>query len=117
MPTSNRMLQRVVVALPRDVAEAGGRAAQQILVAGIGVGERQRLFEITDVRGAVRAQQADGRGNGRLRLLRRRLLHRGQRAERILVADLAKRRRRIVLQRPFELGDLDRARGIAAAIL
>ena len=69
------------------------------------VGELQRLDQIVLVRLAVDAEQADRRGDRRLRRSRRRPLQRGQRLERALVADLAQRQHRIVLQRPVELGD------------
>ena len=54
---------------------------------------------------AVDAEQADGGRHRRLRLPRRRSLKRRQRLERALVADLAERQRRIVLQRAVELRD------------
>ena len=62
--------------------------------------------EVTLVRLAVHAEQADRRGDRRLRLARRVRCSAASVAERRLVADLADREDGIVLQRTVELGDL-----------
>ena len=59
---------RLGVAGDGERAEAGRGAAQQLLEAGVLVGELQRLDQVALVRLAVDAEQADGRGDRRLRL-------------------------------------------------
>ena len=107
-----RTARRRRVGAPGDAerAEARRGAAQQLLEADVLVRELQGLDQIALVRLAVDAEQADRRGDRRLRRLRRGALQPGQRLERPLVADLAERHRRIVEQRAVELGDAGRAR-------
>ena len=67
---------------------------------------------------AVHAEQANRRGNGRLRLARRGSLQTRENRQRRLVADLAERDRGIDLKRPISLGDLgDRPHGIGRLVV
>src|SRR5439155_22971880 len=86
-------------------AEAGGRAAEERLEAGVLVRELQRLDEVRLVGLAVDAQQADRGRDGRLRRARCASLERGECFERAPVADLAERNGRVHLQRTVELRD------------
>ena len=61
MPIVEQRLSRLGLAGDRQRAETGGGAAQQLLKAGVLVGELQRLDEIALVRPAVDAEQADAR--------------------------------------------------------
>ena len=64
--------------------------------------EREAADQEAAVRLTVHAQQADGRGNRRLRVLRRSALQARQHGERLPVSHLPQRQRRIVLQRALE---------------
>ena len=86
---------------PRPVAAPRSRSWNP----GVLIRELQRVDEITLVRSAIHAEQADARRNRRLPRPRRAALEPRQHLERALVADLAQRQRRIVLQRSVELRD------------
>src|SRR5207253_5453460 len=77
----DQRVRRLYAAGDRERAEARGRGAQQVLESLVRGGELQDVAQITDVRFAVHAEEADRGGNRRLRRPRRGALDGRERLE------------------------------------
>ena len=117
-PTLEQRRGRFLATGNRQRGEPASRGADQFLITGIRNPELQRLQQVPLMRRAVAADQADRRRDRRLQGAGRRALEIGEHGEAALVADPADRQDRVVLEWPFELGDVgDRLERVGAAIL